>query len=207
MYQGDYVASFWERQECLDAKWFLLPTVWASGFIPARSDVALCPDATLNTATFTLAICFARHAVHCHICLRKNFYAAVVKRDTDRKLNSFRSLDVPAHGCSLCPCRTVRSITFSLAVQQHKAIRAVAQMNVIHTQCCSESRSNVPLCHFLWDAASTSKHFFLTAGVWEAVRKCCNIILKHQFEIRLGHEITAVFIVKKKTICYLSLSN
>lgn len=43
--------------------------------------------------------------------------------------------------------RTALSITFSLTGQQHKAIRAVAQMNVIHTHCCSELQSNVPLCH------------------------------------------------------------
>ena len=91
-----------------------------------------------------------------------------VKRDTDRKLDFFCSPDGLAYGCSLCPHHTVLSITFSLTAQQHKAIRAATQMNVIHTQRCSELQSSVPLCHFLWDTASTSKHFFLKAGAWEA---------------------------------------
>lgn len=70
----------------------------------------------------------------------------VANRDTDGKLDFFFSLDVRAYGRSLCP-HMVRFISFSLTVQQHKAIKAVAQMNVIHTQRCGELQSNVPLCH------------------------------------------------------------
>ncbi len=58
-----------------EAKQFLLPLVRVSGFIPATSDVALRPDATLNMATFTLAICLALFPVHCHIRLGKSSVA------------------------------------------------------------------------------------------------------------------------------------
>lgn len=72
----------------------------------------------------------------------------LVEGDTDRKLDFFCSLDVQAYGCSLYPRRALLSITFPLTEQQHKAIRAVSQMNVIHTQHGSELQSDDPRCHF-----------------------------------------------------------
>lgn len=64
-----------------------------------------------------------------------------------RKLDFFGFPDVLAYGRSLS-FHPVLSITLAVTKQQHKAIRAVEQMDVMHAGRCAELQSNVPLHHF-----------------------------------------------------------
>lgn len=73
---------FFQEVKASEYKTFLSLTVCVSGFQPARSDAALHQSASLNTATFTFALCLISFPVQCHICLAKS--SLTYARSTER---------------------------------------------------------------------------------------------------------------------------